>query len=451
MTVSGQGGLRYPAMGRRRFLQIAIGGCLAFAVRPLRLQVASTTFNVGVGHSTDPYEATARAIDACGEWPSSTLAGRRVIIKPNLVLGQSATTGITTDPEVVRAVVDRALASGAASIQIVEHGNGGAHFSACGYDFFSTYDPEGRVALVDLATVPNSLRRVPSGLAYNSLYFPDLLFQGNPFVISVAKMKTHLEAMATLSTKNAIGLLPPTAYAYPGTNLRYAIHDRGINQSLVDIFQMQPAHFSVVDGIWCMEGMGPVYGTPVRMDMVVAGANALAVDQVCLSAMSIPPNRVQHLSYAAALGLGPGSFSGINVLGDSYTPRAFVQADIPPIVYRPWCTPVVFAPSLGQATTTNYWVSEPCQARVEIVRVSETSPDVQAIRLLRDWASVDAGHHDQVWDGRDDAGTIVYPGWYKVRVQATHGEVARDAFATGWIGVWDGVTPLTPISIGDLP
>jgi uncharacterized protein (DUF362 family) len=420
---------------------MAAGG-LALAIKPPRLRAVGSAFNVGVGRSANPYEAAARAIDACAEWPAAALFGRNVFIKPNLVLAQPASTGATTDPEVVRAVVDRALAAGAASVQIVENGSGGAYFSACGYDFFSSYDPQGRVSLLDLAAATNSLRRVPVGLAYHSLYYPDLLVQGNAFVISVAKMKTHVEAMATLSVKNSIGLLPPAPYADPGNNFRYPIHDRGVNQSTIDIFQLRPFHFSLVDGIWCMEGPGPLWGSPVRMDMAVAGANALAVDQVCLAAMSIPPERVQHLVYAAGLGLGPGSLSGINVLGDPITPRAFAQADIPPIVHRPWCTPLFFAPVLGQTATANYWVGESCLARVEIVRVSDTVPDVQVIRQLQGWTGVDAGRHAHIWDGRDDAGQIVPPGWYKVRVRATHGEAARDAFATNWIGVWNGATPL---------
>ena len=57
------------------------------------------------------------------------------------------------------------------------------------------------------------------------------------------------------------------------------------------------------------------------------------------------------------------------------------------------------------------------------------------VRLLRDWVGRPAGFDTLEWDGRDDEGQIVAPGSYTVRVQATHGETARNAFATGWLTV----------------
>jgi len=117
----------------------------------------------------DAYAATQRAIGASGEWPV-TLAGRTVVIKPNLVAAKPSTSGVTTDPQVVRAVVDQALASGATSVLIVEGGSptSPAPFMACGYGFFATYDP--RVQLVDLGTQPVTLAHVPNGVVYGQHY-----------------------------------------------------------------------------------------------------------------------------------------------------------------------------------------------------------------------------------------------------------------------------------------
>ena len=112
-------------------------------------------YRVGVGRSADAYLATMAAISASGEWPGpAAIAGRNVVIKPNLVSPMAPETGAVTDPEVVRAVVDRALADGAQSVAILETSPQGAHFNACGYGFFSSYDALNRVQLVDSNTVP---------------------------------------------------------------------------------------------------------------------------------------------------------------------------------------------------------------------------------------------------------------------------------------------------------
>jgi len=43
--------------------------------------------------------------------------------------------------------------------------------------------------------------------------------------------------------------------------------------------------------------------------------------------------------------------------------------------------------------------------------------------------------HRITWNGRDDDGAQVSPGLYKVQVEATAAQVARNSFATGWVGV----------------
>jgi uncharacterized protein (DUF362 family) len=376
-----------------------------------------------------------RAIHASGEWPAPEIAGRHVIIKPNLVAAMAADTGATTDPQVVRAIADLALTAGAARVTIVEGAPGAGNFSTCGYDFFRTYDPEGRVSLVDLDEQPVVFVSVPDGLAYRQISMPEMLLDSEVFFISAAKMKCHAESLVTLAMKNLFGLPPSDPYELAGKEGRFAMHDRGVHQVIVDLNLVRPVDFAVVDGIWAMEGYGPWGGSPVRMDLVVAGSNALAVDRVCLMAMGIPQPWVQHLSYAAAKGLGPIDLTDVRVRGDSFTPKAFARPDIPPIVNRPHVMPALFRPEAGQQATITYWVNRQCWTQVEIIRTREISPEVTRVRLLRDWAIRPAGVDVLAWDGRDDQGRIVPPGSYTVRIQATHGELVRNAFATSWLEV----------------
>ena len=110
--------LRGPRVGRRPFLGMMAAGvagllagpqtALAAGVRPW---AGTSPYQVGVGNSSDPYAATQRAVAASGAWPPVSLASRTVVIKPNLVIARPATTGATTDPQVVRALVDLALCS----------------------------------------------------------------------------------------------------------------------------------------------------------------------------------------------------------------------------------------------------------------------------------------------------------------------------------------------------
>jgi uncharacterized protein (DUF362 family) len=440
-------------ISRRQFLKLIAAGGAWWLTSSRR--AAALSYRVGVGHSADPYNATLRAVAASGEWPVTAIAGRKVIIKPNLVIPRTAETGTTTDPQVVRALVDLALDAGAARVLIVEDGLYGAHFSLCGYNFFKNYDQAGRVALIDLNDEPVVLAEVPGGgLAYMEIYMPQLLLADDVVFISAAKLKCHIHTLATLTMKNLVGLAPAERYRVPPEVGRYEMHHRGISQVIVDLNLVRPVDFGVVDGVWAMEGNGPLYGDPVKMDLVLTGSNALAVDRVCLAAMGIPQDRVQHLAYAAAKGLGPADVAMVETVGDLLLSRAFAQPDIPPIVEAPRCTPRVFNPQTGQGTSITYQVDGFCRTYAEIVRTWDARPEVQHIRTLHDWSWHRGGPETLAWDGRDDAGNVVPGGRYVARVCADHGWWTRKemrAYATGW--VWavcpdindDGQTTATDI------
>ena len=424
-----------PRISRRRFLQLMGGGLAWLTARP---QLASmATYPVGIGNLPDPYLATQRAVEACGGWPGAQIADKKVIIKPNLVVPMMAETGATTDPQVVRALVDLALEAGAAQVIIVESGPSGANFSACGYGFFDEYDPDGRVALVDLNLEPVVLAEVPGeGMAYTALYMPELLLADDVVFISAAKLKSHFHTHATLTMKNLMGLAPAERYGTPPEEWRFAMHRRGISQAIVDINLVRPIDFAVVDGVIGMEGNGPVAGTPAELNLVVAGRNPVAVDRVCLWATALPQQGVEHLSNAARKGLGPADVGEVEVLGDPFTPVSFAWPDwLPPIVEYPRVVPHAFVPRFGQWTEITYWVDSPCQTRVEIIRTSESSPAETLIRTLRDWESRPAGEETLTWDGRDGDGQVVPLGRYTPRVQARYSSLGTSAYATGWVWV----------------
>jgi uncharacterized protein (DUF362 family) len=418
-----------PGIDRRRFLQFSAGllTLLTTGISP----ASATPYRIGVGKSTDPYDATLRAINASGDWTSLQLEGKTVIIKPNLVYGIPADSGITTEPEVVRAMVDLSLDAGAAEVVIVENGPDGANFTACGYDVFISYDP--RVRLVDLNDEPSVAVRVPDGLSYFIMHVPEMLLYNDVVFMSASKLKTHVDTHASLCMKNLVGLVPYEKYRVSSGKWAYALHLRGINQVIVDLNLIRPIDFAVVDGIWGMEGDGPRRGVPVKTDMVVAGKNALAVDRVCLEATAIPQEGVKHLTYAARKNMGPQGIDEIDILGDPFEQIPFQwPSELTPLIEYPKAFPQVFSPATGQETRIFYQIfPRPCWRRVYIVRSSEFSSEETRIRTVQDWRRLSAGLKMITWDGRDDNGFMVQPGTYSVRVEAKYTLEDRSAFASG--------------------
>jgi uncharacterized protein (DUF362 family) len=419
---------------RRTFLKLILGA-LASAPAWTRRAHASG-HQVGVGRNPDPYTATIRAVDASENWPESRIAGRTVVIKPNLVAPRPAESGVTTDPQVVRALVDRALDSGATRVIIAESMLSPTTFAECGYDIFEDYDADGRVNLIRLEDVVSIPTPVPGGLAMRWIYMPEFLLGDDVVFISVGKMKCHAESNVTLSIKNIFGLPPINRYVVPEQFIgrpRFRLHDRGVQQMILNMLIARPIDYAVVDGIWAMEGAGPIQGTAVRMDLVLAGANPVAVDRTALDAMGLPQNWAPHITYATLHGLGPASLSEVDIRGDGYVTRAFVRPPVPPVVWIPQADPPMFSTGIGQQTAITYSVASRCQTLVEIVRVSDFQPSLEEVRLLRNWQIRPGGTETLLWNGRDNAGRFVPPGVYTIRVQARNNALSMISYATGQV------------------
>lgn len=425
--------LRHKRPTRRAVVQ---QGLAATGLLAMSRSAFADQYGVGIARGSDAYGTTLRALDASGEWSAINFTGRVVVIKPNLVGKALPQTGTTTDPQVVRAVVDRALAGGAIFVMIVEAGPHGANFAECGYSFFNTYDPGGRVHLVDLSTLPRALVNL-SGWIYRAIYSYPYALNRSYLFINVAKMKTHAEALVTLATKNLFGL--PAIAQYPSTTPggRFGMHDRGLNQAVVDNYLLRPPDFNIIDGIVAMEGEGPWAGRTVAMNTVLAGRNTLAVDRVSLLAMGVPQNAVRYLNYMSLLGLGPSGLSEITTAGDTLMPRTFqMPARIPPSVDPPGLSSAVVSPSSGQSVSIFVKFYETCDRTVEILRVSDDSPVIEVIRRIAPLSTRGVGWETLSWDGRAESGQPAPPGRYAVHVKALRPDrLTRAADVTSWITV----------------
>ena len=290
--------------------------------------------------------------------------------------------------------------------------------------------------MIDLGSEPLVAAPVRNGLAYRTLFVPGVVRDPSVVFISIAKMKCHLNAGASLSMKNLFGLASPAAYWQKGQLLpRYDLHARSVDEAIIDLNQVRPVDFAVVDGVWAMEGNGPLTGTPIQMNLVLAGRNALAVDRICLQAMGLSLTAVPHQVYGAVMGLGPADASTIQVLGDSFTPYPFTRAQTPPVVWYPTASPTMISLGAGQPTTLSYVQSVACQTRVEIITDSDSAPAVTLVRTLRDWATRPAGTEHLMWDGRDDSGAVVPVGLYQTRVAARNASITQIGYTVGWVGV----------------
>ena len=256
---------------------------------------------------------------------SREVAGRRILLKPNLVETSLGAGHINTHPQVVRAAAAALRSLGAASV-VVGEGPGHRRDTLLVLEESGLADVlvQEKLRFVDLNRQPgfpvaNAGGR--SGLV--RLTLPGLLAEID-WIVSLAKLKTHHWTGATLTMKNLFGLMPGSFYGWPKNVLHFA----GLQESILDINASVRPRLAIVDGIVGMEGDGPILGTAKPAGVLVVGTNAPAVDATAARVMGIDPYALRYL--AAADGwLGPVGAEAIRQVGETLasvvTPFQLVQ------------------------------------------------------------------------------------------------------------------------------
>jgi len=261
--------------------------------------------------------------------PHVPLAGKRVVLKPNLV-EYHRNKVINTDPRFVDAVIQLVKAEGAAEVIVAE---GPGHWR--NVQFLVNESGLGdvlrkhNVRFVDInhdepVKVPNLGRTTGLDFFYMSrtILTADVL-------ISLPKLKTHHWAGATLSLKNLFGTLPGICYGWPKNEL----HWRGIPCSIVDIAATHMPHLAIVDGIIGMEGDGPLNGSAKHVGALIMGVDLVAVDATCCRLMGLPAERVPTLVLATQKKLGQIREEMIPQLGETIASMA-QTFELPPKIEK---------------------------------------------------------------------------------------------------------------------
>jgi hypothetical protein len=127
-------------------------------------------------------------------------------------------------------------------------------------------------------------------------------------IISVPKLKTHDQTEMTCAIKKLKGLLTDKA--------KKAMHQEGLFEGVIDLLAAVKPRLTIVDAIICQEGVGPVFGKPVEMNLVLAGKDLVAVDAVCARLIGYDPRETLLTVNAAARGLGEMAAERIAIVGE---------------------------------------------------------------------------------------------------------------------------------------
>jgi uncharacterized protein (DUF362 family) len=137
-------------------------------------------------------------------------------------------------------------------------------------------------------------------------------------VLHLPTVKTHGHAVMTGSVKNSFGGLL--------REVRHYAH-KYMHEVLVDLLYMQrelhPAVFTVMDGTVAGDGAGPRTMIPRAKNLLLAGADSVAIDATAARLMGFDPLSIPFLRMAHERGLGIADPRQIELVGDDVSNENF--------------------------------------------------------------------------------------------------------------------------------
>ena len=231
--------------------------------------------------------AFARLLAESALLEPSAVAGRRVLVKPNLLTDRTPDEAVTTHPAFLRLVIRHLKAAGAhvtvgdspacaANIRAVLERTGvGAVCAEEGVPFVS-FEQEGVRA------------RAVDGFEF-TLAGP---VADAELIVSLPKVKSHSLTKLTAAVKNLYGAVP----GYDKTTLhrRHPKPD-DFGRLIQALWRVLPPTVSLVDGVIGMEGQGPANGRPVALGFLAASADPFALDIALCGILHLKPSSIPYL------------------------------------------------------------------------------------------------------------------------------------------------------------
>jgi len=228
-----------------------------------------------------------------------------VLVKPNLITSHTYETGITTDPMVVEAVINRVHELGKKAIVVETDGGITSPDEAINTTGMMEVIERLGAEYVNMRKLMDKVELVVEDPRKVKKFKVARMATENA-IITVPTMKTLHHTSITMGLKNMFGMLT--------TRKKFLMHRHGMNNVIYDICKTLPPTMSVIDGFYGKSGKGPWQGEPVKMDTIIASVDPVAADATAARCIGIDPETIDHIRWLHEAGLG--EISDIEAIGD---------------------------------------------------------------------------------------------------------------------------------------
>lgn len=241
--------------------------------------------------------------------------GKRVMIKPNLLMKASPDKAVTTNPIVIEAACNVLIGFGA-SVIIAESPGG-------------IYTPAILKGLYKSCGITDIAERTGAELNYDvsfkEIHTPNECTTKSfslitplcdaDYIVNICKLKTHMLAMMSGAVKNYYGCIP----GIQKFELHARFKDRMqffsmLNDLCKIICDLKPM-LNIVDAVVGMEGNGPSGGSPRKIGCILSSKNPFTLDLINSNLLNFN-GIVSTVTISQQRKYCPDNISGVDILGE---------------------------------------------------------------------------------------------------------------------------------------
>jgi uncharacterized protein (DUF362 family)/ferredoxin len=253
-------------------------------------------------------DAVEKGLSLLGGVGQFAKKGEKILLKPNILSGDSPDKCVGPHPMVFKAVANAFKNIGAKLSYGDSPGFGNPRGNARKAGFQEIADEMG----ISFADFENAVTLSnPDGKLVNKFEIAQGVADCDGLV-SISKLKTQALTRITGAIKNQFGCIPGPRKAEFHSVLPNALQ---FSKMLVDLNLLLKPRLYIMDAIMAMEGNGPRNGNPCVMNVLLLSTDPVALDSLACKLIDLNPKLVETLVVGEEFGLG--TTQNFNIIGDS--------------------------------------------------------------------------------------------------------------------------------------
>ena len=224
-----------------------------------------------------------------------------IALKPNLINATKSDQGATTDPEIVKGIIEYLQAEGFNNLMIIEGSWVGADtdkaFEVCGYNKLAR---DYELPLYNLKE-DNFIKKKYQGL---EIEIAEKALKAD-YLINLPVLKGHCQTNITCALKNLKGCISDSE--------KRKFHRQGLHQPIAYLNKLLKQDLIIIDGIYgdldFEEG-----GNPVKMNRIIAAQDPVLADSYAADQLGYSTAEVEYIEIAAEIGVGSKDLSQAEIM-----------------------------------------------------------------------------------------------------------------------------------------